>query len=322
MRRREFITLLCGAVNWPLAARAQQSGKVYRVAYLALVGDQDAAAVKQRLSELGYTEGRNLIFDFRSAEGQADRLYQLAVEVAKTNPDVFVAGFGTLTAKAAQAATTRIPVVFVSVGEPIAVGLVETLARPGRNITGLSSQMGDIRGKQLQFMKYIIPNAKSLAVIMNPETPANVVSLARLRSVAEHFSVDLKVIEVTSDDQIQDKIEAASRVAAGLIVLEEPVIVSLLPKISELALQYHLPSLSGDSKFTRAGGLISYGPDRLHIYRRAAEYVAKIFAGNNPQDLPVEQPTKFEFVINLKTARALGIQIPDKLIALADEVIE
>jgi len=321
--RRELLAALgSAAAAWPLAARAQQPAKSYRVAYLALLDDQDAVVVKHRLGELGYSEGKNLIFDFRSAGGQPDRLSQLAADFVKTNPDVLVAGYGTLTAKAAQAATTTIPVVFVSVGDPIGVGLVESLARPGRNITGLSSQVGDLGSKRLQLMQDILPGAKALAVMMNPQTPANVRSLAHLRSAAGLFNVDLKVFEVTSGDQIQDKIETASRVAVGLIVLEEPLILSLRAKISELALQHHLPSLYSDRMFTHAGGLMSYGPDRRQLFRRAAEYVEKIFTGKKPQDLPVEQPTKFEFVINLKTAKTLGIQIPDKLIALADEVIE
>jgi putative tryptophan/tyrosine transport system substrate-binding protein len=308
-----------------LAARSARTAtrKILSCRYLALAGDQDAVVIKQRLGELGYIEGKNLIFDFRSAEGQPDRLSQLAADFVKTGPDVLVAGLGTLTAKAAKAATTKIPVVFVSVGDPVGVGLVESLARPGRNITGLSAQAGDLGSKRLQFMLDILPNATSFAVMMNPQTPANVSSLAHLRSFAELRNVDLKVFELTSSDQVIDKdIEAARRVAAGLIVLSEPLSVLLRKKISELALQNRLPSMYADRMFAHAGGLMSFGPDRVHLFLRAAEYVAKILAGNSPQDLPVEQPTKFELVINLKTAKAIGVKIPEKLIALADEVIE
>jgi len=171
-------------------------------------------------------------------------------------------------------------------------------------------------------MQDVLPGAKVLAVMMNPQTPANVRSLGHLRSAAALSHVDLKVLEVTSGDHIQSSIETASRVAAGLIVFSEPLILSLRSKISELALQHQLPSLYGDRMFAYAGGLMSYGPDRRQLFRRAAEYVAKIFNGSRPQELPVEQPTKFELVINLKTAKALGLTMPDNLLALADEAIE
>jgi len=322
LQRREFVTLLGGAATWPLVARAQHPARLFRLAYLALVDDQDAALIKQRLGELGYTEGKNLIFDFRSARGQPDRLPQLAADFVKTNPDVIVAGLGALTAKAARVATATIPIVFASAGDPVGLGLVESLARPGRNITGLSPQMGDVYIKSLQLMQDVLPGAKVLAVMMNPQTPANVRSLGHLRSAAALSHVDLKVLEVTSGDHIQSSIETASRVAAGLIVFSEPLILSLRSKISELALQHQLPSLYGDRMFAYAGGLMSYGPDRRQLFRRAAEYVAKIFNGSRPQELPVEQPTKFELVINLKTAKALGLTMPDNLLALADEAIE
>src|SRR4029077_18020053 len=201
IRRRELIVALGGAAAWPLAARAQQSAKFYRIAYFPLLAGQDAAIVKPRLNELGYTEGKNLTFDFRSAEGQPERLPDLAAELVRTSPDVIVAGFGTLTAKAARAATTTIPVVFTSVGDPIGAGIVKSLNRPGGNVTGVSSEASDVVGKRLQILQECIPGKLTIAALVNPDTPFSALALQELRVAADTRGLRIEVFEARTADQ-------------------------------------------------------------------------------------------------------------------------
>jgi ABC-type uncharacterized transport system substrate-binding protein len=324
VKRRDFITLVGGtAAAWPLAAYAQQAGKSHRVAYLSLLAGQDSIIVKQRLQELGYAEGKNLIFDHRSAEGASARLPQLATDLVRTNPDVIVAGFGTLTAKAAQAATATLPVVFVSVGDPIGAGIVKNLSRPSANVTGVTPQGAEINGKRLQILEDLTPGIRILAVLMNPETPFSALALQELRTAADARGQRLEVFEIRKADQLTANIEAAVRTGATVaMTLEDPLLLSLRRQMAELAVKVRLPIIFGNREFVEAGGLLSYGTDRRQMYRRAAEMVDKILGGAKPADIPVEQPTKFELVINLKTAKALGLTIPPTLLALADEVIE
>jgi ABC-type uncharacterized transport system substrate-binding protein len=324
MIRRDFLTLLGGAaVAWPLAARAQQATRSYRIAYLALIGDLDAVIIKQRLAELGYAEGKNLIFDFRSAEGQPERLPQLAVELVKTNPDVIIAGFGTATAKAAQAATATIPVVFTTVGDPIGTGIVKSLSRPGANLTGIHGQATDISGKRLQILQDIAPGIRSIAVLLNRDAPFTTVALPALRIVAEARGQRLELCDVNTATEAKSALESAVKAGAtGMMVLETPVLLGLRREIVDLAAKHRLSAVYTSRDFTSIGGLASYGPDRRQLYRRAAELVDKVLKGEKPAEIPVEQPTKFELVINLKTAKALELKIPDQILALADEVIE
>jgi putative tryptophan/tyrosine transport system substrate-binding protein len=324
MRRREFIGLVGGAAAaWPLVARAQQAAKSYRVAYLALLGDQDAVIIRQRLDELGYSEGKNLIFDFRSAEGKAERLHQLAADLVKTNPDVVIAGFGTLTAKAAQSATATVPVVFTSVGDPIGAGIVNSLNRPGANITGLGSQTSEISGKRLQILDELAAGIRIIAVVMNPDNPFTAVAMPELKSAADARGQRLEICEVATADQLATSLQAAVKAGAtGLTVLETPVLLGLRRQIVDLAAKLMLVAIYTNRDFVSAGGLLSYGTDRRQQYRRAAELVDKILKGEKPADIPIEQPTKFELVINLKTAHALGLKVPSTLLAVADEVIE
>jgi putative ABC transport system substrate-binding protein len=328
MKRRAFMTLLGGAAAaasslWPLSLRAQQAQKSHRVDYLALAGDQDAVIVKQRLAELGYAEGKNLIFDFRSAEGHPERLPQIAVDFVKTNPDVIVAGFGTATAKAAQAATASIPVVFTSVGDPIGSGIVKSLNRPGGNITGLHAQAAEIAGKRLQILEELSPGIRIVAALLEPDAPFTSVALPELKSAADARGQRLEICEVRTADRLAISIEAAAQAGAtGLVMLETPLLLGLRQQIVDLAAKLQLSAVYNNREFVEAGGLLSYGPDRRQLYRRAAELVDKILKGEKPADIPVEQPTKFELVINLKTAKSLGVEVPDKLLALADEVIE
>jgi putative ABC transport system substrate-binding protein len=324
IRRRDFITLVGGAaIGLPLQSRAQQSEKSSRVAYLALAGDEDAALVKRRLDELGYHEGKNLIFDFRNAEGRLERLPELAAKFVATSPDVIVTGFGTETAKAAQAATTAIPIIFTSVGDPIAAGIVKSLSQPGANITGLTSQTAEIGGKRLQILEELAPGIRIIAVIVSPGYPFTAVALPQLRTAAGARGLRLDVCEVRTADELPIKVEAAVKSGAtGLTILETPILLGLRRQIADLAAKLRLFAIYTSRDFVDAGGLMSYAADRRLQYQRAAELVAKILEGEKPAGIPVEQPTKFELIINLKTARMLDIDIPLKLLATADEVIE
>jgi len=324
MRRRDFIAFIGGAgVMWPVPLCAQQAARSYRVAYLSLADDQDAVIVKQRLDELGYREDKNLIFDFRSAEGELARLPRLAAEFVETNPDVIVTGFGTETAKAAQTATTTIPIVFTSVGDPIGAGIVKSLSRPGANITGLSSQTVEISSKRLQILEEVAPGIRIIAVILSPDFPFTAVALPELRAAATARGQRIEICEVRTADQLTASVDAAVKAGAtGLTILETPTLHSLRRKIADLAAKLRLLAIYTNRDFVDAGGLMSYGTDRRQQYRRAAELVGKILKGEKPADIPVEQPTKFELAINLKTARALGIDVPLNLLATADEVIE
>jgi putative ABC transport system substrate-binding protein len=324
MRRREFITILGGAAAaWPVLAHAQNVTKSYRLAFLALRTGQESGVVKLRLEELGYAEGKNLVFDFHSADGQPERLAALATELVRTNPDVIVTGFGTLTAKAAQAATATIPVVFTTVGDPIGAGIVKSLNRPGANITGLTDQASEITGKRLQIMQQLQSGLQIVAVLMNPDTPFSALALQDLRAAAAAGGPRLEVCEVRTRDQLSTSIEAAAKAGAtGLMILEDPLLVSLRGQIADIAARLRLIATYGNREFVDVGGLLSYGTDRRQLYRRAAELVDTILKGKMPADIPVERPTKFELVINLKAAKALGITIPQTLLATADEVIE
>jgi putative tryptophan/tyrosine transport system substrate-binding protein len=323
--RREFITLLGGAVivGWPLAASAQQVSKSYRVAFLALVGDEDAEIVKQRLGELGYIEGKNLNFDYRSAEGQLERLPQLAADFVKTTPDVIVAGFGTAPARAAQAATASIPIVFTSAGDPIGTGIVKSLSRPGANITGLNSQAAEINGKRLQILEDLAPGSRNVAVLMQPDAPFTAGALKDLKIAADARGLYLQTCEVRTASELAPSMEAAVKEGAtALTILETGLLLGLRRQIVDRAAELGLFGVYNNRAFVDAGGLLSYGADRRHLYRRAAELVDKILKGEKPADIPVEQPTKFELVINLKTVKALGLTVPPTLFAIADEVIE
>ena len=324
VKRREFIILIgSSAAAWPLPARAQELARSYRVAYLALAGDQDALIVKQRLDELGYSEGKNFIFDFRSAEGRLERLPQLAAELVVTNPDVIVTGFGTETAKAAQAATTTIPIIFTSAGDPIGAGIVKSLNRPGANITGINSQTVEVSGKRLQILEELAPGIRIVAVIVSPDNAFTTVALPQLRIAANARDLRLEICEVRTADQLSASIKAAVKAGAtGLTILETPILYGLRRQIADLAAELRLFAIYTSRDFVDAGGLISYAADRRQQYRRAAELVEKILKGEKPADIPVEQPTKFELIINLKTAKVLGINVPLNLLATADEVIE
>ncbi len=324
-RRRFLLTSLAGAFGASLAAEAQQAGKVYRISFLALTPGEDTSSMNvlvERLRELSYSEGRNMTFEYVSADGRPERLPRLAMELVRARPDVLIAGFGTLTAQAAKAATTTIPIVFTTVGDPVGAGVVASLARPGGNATGLSG-LTEIGGKRLELLLELIPGKQVVAVLMNPDTPFTRLALKEVKTAAEAERIRLEVLEARTPDQVSGQFGAAVKAGAGgMLVLEDPMMYNLRRQISDLAAKLRLPAVYTYRDYAQAGGLMSYGTDRRQIYRRAAEYVDKILKGAKPADLPVEQPTKFELVINLKTANALGLTIPPSLLARADQVIE
>jgi putative ABC transport system substrate-binding protein len=327
MRRREFIGLVGGAAAaLPLVSHAQVSKRLYRVAYLALTPGENTTQMKtfaQRLKELGYVEGKDITIDYRSADGRSEQLSALAGELVRGKPDVLVAGLGTLTARAAKAATGEIPVVFTSVGDPLGAHLVQNLARPDGNVTGLASQSTETAAKRLQILEKLLPDRSPIAVLMNPGAPAPALALKELRAAAESEGVRLEVLEISAISQVPQKIEAGLRAgAAGLLVIEDPLTIAARQQISNLCAQFRLPAVYGDREFVQAGGLMWYGADREQLFRRAAEFVDKLLKGAEPSALPVEQPTKFALVINMKAAKLIGLEVPSSLIALADEIIE
>jgi putative tryptophan/tyrosine transport system substrate-binding protein len=327
IERRKFLATLGGAAAWPFAARAQQMRSPYRIGFLGLLPGENTStfmrSLLERLNELGYREGDNMIFDYRSAEGASERLPQLAADAVRAHPDVLVTGMGTLVAKAAKAATSTIPVVFTAVADPVGAGLVASLGRPGANVTGMSAQASDIVGKRLQILQEFAPSNKPVAVLLNPETPFSASALQELRVAAQVGPTALVVYEARNADQVSAGFEAAVKAGtAGLVLLDDPLTLGLRRQVTELAARLRLPTIYTLRDFPEVGGLVSYGNDLRQMNRRAAEYVDKVLKGAKPADLPVEQPTKFELVINLKTAKALGVKISDNLLSLADEVIE
>jgi putative ABC transport system substrate-binding protein len=263
MIRRAFITLLGGAAAaWPLAAHAQQSsGKSHRVSFLALVPGEDTTLMKallRRLHELGYSEGANMIFEYRSAEGRPERLGPLAMELVQAKPDVLVAGFGTLAAKAAKAATTTIPVVFTTVGDPSGAGIIASLSRPGGNVTGLTDQARDVQGKRLQVLLELIPSKNDIAVLLNPDTPFSRLALEEAKTAAEYGHIRLQVLEARTADQVSERIEEAVKASAtGLLILEDPLIYSVREKIATFAARSRLPTMWVYRDSVEAGGLMS-----------------------------------------------------------------
>ena len=324
MKRREFIGLVGGAAAaWPVEVLSQQASRTFRVGYLALAGTDDAVFVKERLKQLGYAEGKNLIFDIRSADGILETLGTLASELIKADPDVIITGFGTATAKAAQAATTTIPVVFSNVGDPIGSSVVQSLSRPGANVTGLAGQAAELGGKRLELLSQFVPNIRTVAVLEEPAAPFTVAALPQLREAAKARGQQLALCDVRSAGDVESSLAAAAKGGAGgLLVLETPVLIGLRQRIVDAAAALRMPAIYSVRDFVDIGGFLSYGPDARQLYRRAAELADKILKGEKPGEIPVEQPTRFNLIVNLKAAKALGLAIHPTLLALADEVIE
>jgi ABC-type uncharacterized transport system substrate-binding protein len=326
MRRREFITLVGGAaVTWPLAARAQQARKVPTVGFLGqstpLGESERAAAFAQRLRELGWVEGRTIAIEYRWAAGRNERLAEIAAEFVQLKMDVIVAG-GTPPVLAAMQATSIIPIVFASAGDPVGTGLVASLARPGGNVTGLSVLAVDLAGKRLDLLREVVSGFGRLAVMGNVGNPIILNELAELQAAAGRLGLQVDRLEIQRPQDIAPALEAVKGRADAVYVCQDLLTVGNRMRINTLALGARLPVMHASREHIEAAGLMSYGPNFLDLYRRAGDYVDKILRGAKPGDLPVEQPTKFELVINLTTARALGLTIPESLLARADEVIE
>jgi putative ABC transport system substrate-binding protein len=321
-RRRFLLTSLAGALSSSRAAVAQQAAKFYRIGYLDLLQPHDlVVAFREGLRERGYVEGRNIVIEQRWAEGKAERLATLALELVRLKADVIVASVP-IAARAARNASGLIPVIVVLGGDPVEQGLAASLARPDGNITGLASNMAEIVPKQLELLKEAVPKVSSVAVLQNPDTsvPSTV---QRAEDAARVLSVQLQIMNVRSPAEFNAAFTAMTRQQANaLIVPAEAIFYQHRTQIAELAAKSRLPAIYGLREHVDAGGLMAYGASRPDLYRRAAIYVDKILKGAKPGDLPIEQPTKFELVINLKTAKALGLTIPPSLLARADQVIE
>jgi ABC-type uncharacterized transport system substrate-binding protein len=322
MKRRTFIAALGGVAAWPVVARAQQPpGKMRRLGVLMPGAPPDplVEAMQGRLRELGYVD---ISFEFRWAEGKFERLNQLATELADLKVDVITA-FSTPAAIAAKKATTTIPIVFSAVGDPVGTGVVSNLARPGGNVTGFSMLATELAAKRLEILEEIVPNLSPLAMFWNDTNPSMVLSAGQSQSAAAKLGVAIQSIgvhDLTGFESAFASVESGR--VLGLLTLIDPFTREHRQRIVDFAAQRHLPAIYDAREFVDSGGLISYGPSLLATELRVTEYVDKIFKGAKPGDLPVEQPTKFELVINLKTAKALGLTVPPSLLARADEVIE
>jgi putative ABC transport system substrate-binding protein len=331
MQRREFITLFGGtAMTWPVAARAQQpAGRVYRVGYLAGGSQQTQLhlikAFDEGLRSLGYRVGQNIVIEYRFADGEVQRLPALAAELVRLGVDVIVSG-NTLSTVAAMGATTTIPIVMTSSANPVSVGLVASLARPGGNVTGFSldgGNEGEIQGKRLGLLKETLPNLTRVGVLWNPDGALNPARLESMKDVTQQLGLKLVAVEARGLDAIEQAFATMVREQMqAFILVSDTVLFNYRQQIGVMALKNRLPSTTSLKEFAEAGLLLSYGPDFQPLYGGAAVFIDKIFKGAKPADLPVEQPTKYELVINLKTAKALGIVIPPALLARADEVIE
>jgi len=326
MRRRDFITLLGGtAAAWPLSTRAQQSAKPPIIGYLspdpASAQSQWTAAFVRRLHELGWIEGSTVEIEYRWAEGHAERFSEFAADLVRLKVSVIVTS-STPPTIAAKQATSVVPIVFVASGDPVGSGLVASLARPGGNVTGLSIQSIDTVSKRVELLRDVVPNLRRLAVLANESNAVIRREAEEVQAAAHALGVEVALLDVRRADDIAPAFAALDGRAEALYVTNAPLFFTNKLAISALALKARLPDVHSLREEVVAGGLLSYGPSFPDLFRRAAELVDKILRGTKPADIPVEQPTKFDLVINLKTAKALGLTVPHSLLVLADEVIE
>ena len=325
MRRREFITFLGGAAAaWPLAARAQQAGKLPTIGILGVATASAwspwVAAFVQRLHEFGWIEGHTIAIEYRWAEGRSERFAEIASEFIRLKVDVIVtAGAAVI---AAKQATRVIPIVFAVASDPVGSGLVASLARPGGNVTGLSVQATELVGKRVELLREIVPGLRTLAIIVNVGYPAAVREMAEVQTTARALGLNVAEVKVQRAEDIAPAIEATRGHTEALYVCTDPLTDANRVRIATIALGARLSTMSGFREDGEVGPLIFYGPNVPDLFRRAAEFVDKIIRGAKPSDIPVEQPTKYELVINLKTAKALGLTVPPTLLGRADEVIE
>jgi putative tryptophan/tyrosine transport system substrate-binding protein len=326
IRRRELIALLgASAVTWPLAALAQKPAKLPTIGYLGAgtptTESQRVTAFMQRLRELGWADGRTIAIESRWAEGSSERADEIAAEFVRLKVGVIVTS-GTALVIAAKRATSVIPIVFATAGDPVGTGLVASLARPGGNVTGLSLQQTDLAAKRLELFREVVPSLHRLTIMAHIGSPGAVLELGEVRVAADTLGLKVDAFEIRRADDIAPGFESLRDRTDALYVCTDPLVNTYRTRIITLALSARLPTMYQFREHVEVGGLMSYGPNFPDLFRHAAEFVDKILRGTKPADIPVEQPTKFALVINLTTAKALGLTVPDKLLALADEVIE
>jgi putative ABC transport system substrate-binding protein len=326
IERRKFLATLGGAAAaWTLAARAQPPAKLPTIGFLVAgtpsSHGQWVAAFVQRLRELGWIEGRNIAIEYRWAEGRTERFAEIATEFVRRNVDVIVTS-ATAAIAATKQATSVIPIVFAAAGDPAGTGLVASLARPGGNVTGLSIQQPDVAAKRLELLREVVPHLRRLAILANVGGPAVVLDMREVQATARTLGLEAITLEIRRGEDIVPAFEALNGRADALYVCIDPLVGTHRIRINTLALAARLPTMHGSREFVEAGGLMSYGPNVSDLFRFAADYVDKILRGAKPGDIPVEQPTKFDFVINLTTAKALRLMIPESFLLRADEVIE
>ena len=326
--KKKIIWLALSATLFVLcfSAEAQSPARVPRIGYLSSSSSPTEKprdeAFRQGLRELGYVEGKNVVIEYRYAFGKLDQLSELAAELVHLKVDVIVTSGGPPT-QAAKNSTTLIPIVMTNISDPVALGFVASLARPGQNMTGLSSMQNELGGKRLELLKEIVPQVFRVAVLVNRDVPGYGVQMKEVEAAATVLGLRLQPVDVRSADDLQSGFSTMVRERAGaLLGLNNPTFSILQGRIADLALKNRLPTVYGQITFAEAGGLMSYAPDVPHLFRRAATYVDKILKGTKPADLPVERPTKFELVINLKTAKQIGVTIPPNVLARADRVIK
>jgi putative tryptophan/tyrosine transport system substrate-binding protein len=323
MKRRDFIALVGAAVAWPLAARAEETGKLATIGVLgpdAPSWSAWTAAFAERLRQLGWIEGRTIAIEYRWSEGRPERVAEVAGEFVRQKVDIIVT-YGGAVAVFKQA-TRDIPIVFAIAVDPVGIGLVDSLSRPGGNVTGLSLQVTDIAGKRLEFLRDVVPSLHRLAIMADDGYPASVMELGNVQAAARRVGLEVAPYEIRRAEDIALIFQAPKFQADALYVVESALVAANVNRIIALTLSARLPSIFNTSDFVRAGGLMSYGTDYQALFVHVGDYVDRILRGAKPSDIPVEQPTKFDFTINLKTAKALGLTIPDKILAIADQVIE
>jgi len=325
MQRREFIALVGSAAAWPLTVRAQQQGKLPTIGFLGATTpsaqSQWTATFVQRLSELGWINGRTIAIEIRWAQGRTERYAEIAAEFVRLKVDVIVTG-ATGSVIAAKQATSVIPIVFTTVGDPVGNKLVVSLARPGGNVTGLSVQATDLSSKRLELLREVVPGFRRLAILANVGSPGVLLEVDELRTAVRALDIELAILEIRRPEEIAPVLEASRSRAEALYICPDPLVGSSRIRINTFALGARLPTMWAVRDSVEAGGLMSYGPNYSDLYRRAADYVDKILRGAQPRDLPVEQPITFDLVINLTTAKALGLDLPSILLARAGEIIE
>jgi ABC-type uncharacterized transport system substrate-binding protein len=325
VKRRQFITFLGGAAVWPIAARAQQPAKLPTIGFLGAGTSsshgQWAAAFVQRLHELGWIEGRTVAIEYRWAEGRTERFDEIAAEFVRRKVDVIVTS-ATAAIVAAKQATSVIPIVFAAAGDPVGTGLVASLARPGGNVTGLSIQQTDLAAKRLELLREVVRDLRRLAILANVGGPAVVLDMREVQAAARTLGLEVITSEIRRGEDIVPAFEALNGRAEALYVCIDPLVNTHRIRINTLAMAARLPTVHGSREWVETGGLMSYGPNLPDQFRRAADFVDKILRGAKPGEIPVEQPRKFDLVINLTTAKALGLTIPESFLLRADEVIE